>query len=151
MRRIVAHTDGSCRANPGPGGYGAIVRDMKKKRRKILKGAEADTTNNRMELAAVIAVLEFLSNKGPYRVQIFSDSQYVINGATKWMRGWRIRKWKSSTGQDVKNRDLWEKLDSLRGFHDIEWNWVRGHNGDKYNEIADRLANEAAVEAGYYT
>lgn len=148
MIEIIAHTDGSCRKNPGPGGWGAILR--KGDKHKMLSGATAETTNNRMEMMAVIEVLRFLEGKGPYRVRIFSDSQYVVKGIAQWVPGWRRRNWKTATGSPVKNRDLWMELDSLRGFHEIEWNWVRGHNGDEFNEIADRLANDVTVMAGHY-
>lgn len=149
MKTIVAHTDGSCRKNPGPGGWGAMLRKGKKYR--MLSGADPQTTNNRMEMMGVIEVLRFLEGKGPYKLRIFSDSQYVVKGISQWVPGWRRRNWKTATGSPVKNADLWKELDSLRGFHQIEWNWVRGHNGNEDNEIADRLANDVAVIEGYYT
>lgn len=148
MKTIVAHTDGSCRKNPGPGGWGAMLR--KGTKHKMLKGADPQTTNNRMEMMGVIEVLRFLEGKGPYNLRIVSDSQYVIKGISQWVPGWRRRNWKTSGGGPVKNSDLWKEIDSLRGFHNIEWCWVRGHVGHEDNEIADRLANDVAVEAGYY-
>lgn len=148
MQTVVVYTDGSCRKNPGPGGWAAVLR--KGKKRKILQGADAETTNNRMEMKAVIGALRFLEGKGPYKVEIYSDSQYVIKGISQWVPNWRRMGWKTSAGADVKNGDLWKEIDSLRGVHHIGWNWVRGHNGDEYNEMADRLANDAAVKAGYY-
>jgi ribonuclease HI len=151
IHEIVVHTDGSCRKNPGPGGWGACVRVPVLGKRKDLLGAAEETTNNRMELQAPIEAIKFLRRKsrGPVRIKIYTDSQYVQKGITQWVRGWKIRGWQSSTGK-VKNVDLWKELDALVQGLDIEWLWVRGHNGDKYNEVADRLANQGAVDAGYY-
>lgn len=150
MLHVIIHTDGSCRSNPGPGGWGAILRAPKIKKQKKLMGAHPETTNNRMEMMAAVGALRFLRNKGKCKVELYTDSQYLKKGMTEWMRGWKRRNFQTSTGSPVKNGDLWKVLDELSKQHDITWNWVRGHNGDKYNEIADRLANEGAVQAGYY-
>lgn len=147
---VIIHTDGSCRKNPGPGGWGAILRMPTKLKHKYLKGADPDTTNNRMELMAAIEALRWLSKRGNFRVALYTDSQYVQKGMKQWRFGWRRKGWKTSTGTEVKNADLWKQLDTLAKNHEIDWRWVRGHNGDKYNEMADRLANEGAVEAGHY-
>lgn len=130
-------TDGSCLGNPGPGGWGALLTFGEHERE--LSGGAADTTNNRMELMAAIEALESL--KRPCRVELWSDSKYVIDGITSWIHGWRKRGWKK-----VKNRDLWERLDEARGPHDIEWRWVKGHSGDENNERVDRLAVAQAEE-----
>ena len=130
---ITIHTDGSCCGNPSPGGYAAIIRNPR--RQLEISGGEPETTNNRMELRAVIEALTAL--KRPLRLQIFSDSQYVIKGASEWLKGWKARHWKN-----VKNVDLWQALDAAASRHDIEWQWVRGHAGDKMNEKADLLANQ---------
>jgi len=128
-------TDGSCRGNPGPGGWGAVLR-AKNGREKHISGGEASvTTNNRMELMAVIMALEAL--KMPCRVSLTSDSQYVVQGAQTWMNNWKKNQWR-----DVKNSDLWQRIDVLREKHTIIWIWVRGHMGHPENELADRLANQ---------
>lgn len=148
---IVIHTDGSCRDNPGPGGWGAIVRIPEYNLRKDLSGGAADTTNNRMELQGPIEALKFLASRErrEFRITLYTDSQYVQKGITQWVRGWKLRNWQKGTGP-VKNADLWKELDALVQGIDIEWLWVRGHNGDKYNELADRLANQGAIDAGFY-
>lgn len=130
-------TDGSCLGNPGPGGWGALLTFGEHERE--LSGGEAATTNNRMELMAAIEALASL--KRPCRVELWSDSKYVIDGITSWIHGWKKRGWKK-----VKNRDLWERLDEARAPHDIEWKWVKGHSGDANNERVDQLAVAQAAE-----
>jgi ribonuclease HI len=139
---VEIHTDGACRGNPGPGGWGALLRYRGHERR--LKGGAAQTTNNRMELTAAIEALAALTR--PSRVRLVTDSQYVKNGITSWLGDWKRRGWKTAGRQPVKNVDLWQRLDELAARHDIEWAWVRGHTGDEGNEIADTLANEAIDE-----
>lgn len=133
------YTDGACRGNPGPGGWGAVLKY--KGREKSLNGAEIDTTNNRMELMAAIRGLEAL--KRPSRVRVVTDSQYVRNGITRWLAGWKRNNWRTAGRTPVKNADLWRRLDAARARHDVEWEWVRGHSGHKENEQADALAREA--------
>ena len=132
-------TDGACRGNPGPGGWGAILRYRGRERE--LSGAEPETTNNRMELTAAIEALQTL--KRPCSVELVTDSQYVKQGITAWLPGWKRRGWRAASGQPVKNQDLWEQLDALTRTHNVEWFWVRGHSGHPENERADRLANLA--------
>jgi len=139
MADVTIYTDGACEGNPGPGGFAAIV-DIDGERRE-LTGAEPKTTNNRMELSAVIAGLRDLPEAS--RVRVVSDSQYVVNGMTRWIHGWRRKGWRSASGSPVKNRDLWEELDGLAQKHRVRWEWVRGHNGHPENERADALAREA--------
>lgn len=131
-------SDGACRGNPGPGGWGAILRFNGQE--KELWGGEAQTTNNRMELTAVIRGLEAL--KRPSRVRVYTDSQYVQKGISEWIHGWKRKKWVTSDRKPVKNVDLWKELDELAARHAIEWHWVRGHAGHPENERADRLANK---------
>ncbi len=130
------YTDGACSGNPGPGGWGAILRH--KGREKELFGHEPATTNNRMEMTAVIEALRSL--KRPVPVRIHTDSQYVQKGMTEWIHGWKRRGWKTAGKEPVKNEDLWRQLDALAATHDIEWLWVRGHAGHPENERADELA-----------
>jgi ribonuclease HI len=139
MNYVTLYTDGSCEGNPGPGGYAAIV-DVGGKRRE-LSGADPKTTNNRMELSAVIAGLRSLDE--PSMVKVVTDSQYVVKGMTEWIHAWRRKGWRSSSGSAVKNRDLWEELDALARKHRVRWEWIRGHNGHPENERADALAREA--------
>tara|TARA_B100000700_G_scaffold88627_1_gene99902 strand:- start:20332 stop:20868 length:537 start_codon:yes stop_codon:yes gene_type:complete len=148
-RVITAHTDGSCRDNPGAGGWGAVLQ-LPDGRGKKIKGGHPATTNNRMELQAAIEVFKLLQGRGSCKVILFTDSQYVQKGMLEWVRGWKMRGWKTSGGAPVKNSDLWIELEFLSSTHIVEWNWVRGHNGDYFNEMADRLAEEGAIEAGYY-
>ena len=131
-------TDGACRYNPGPGGWGAILRSGNAE--KELWGGEAATTNNRMELMAVIEALNAL--KRPSRVVLHTDSQYVQKGITEWLRGWKARGWRTAAKAPVKNTDLWKRLDEATQPHEIEWVWVRGHSGHNGNERADALANK---------
>jgi len=143
---IVIYTDGACKGNPGVGGWGAILRSGEHE--KELFGGESHTTNNRMELTAVIRALESL--KRPSVVDIFTDSQYVKNGIETWIHGWRRNGWKTSDKKAVKNEDLWRELDTLAKLHRITWHWVRGHGDDEGNNRADALANAGvdAIRAG---
>lgn len=134
---VTIHTDGACRGNPGPGGWGAILESGGK--RKTLHGGEAHTTNNRMELTAVIRALAAL--KRPCHVRLYSDSQYVLNGITEWLPNWKSRGWKTAAKKPVQNADLWQLLDTEVARHTIDWQWVRGHSGHAGNDEADRLAN----------
>ncbi|KGA02690.1 ribonuclease H [Cobetia amphilecti] len=136
------HTDGACRGNPGPGGWGAIL--VSGKHRKELNGSEAQTTNNRMEMMAAVEALKALTKR--CQVVLWTDSEYVKNGITKWVHGWVKRGWKTAAKQPVKNEDLWKALLAQSERHDIEWRWVKGHSGDEGNERADALANEAIDE-----
>lgn len=135
--RVEIYADGACKGNPGPGGWGVLLRY--RGHEKTLYGGEPQTTNNRMELTAVIEALRAL--KRASRVAIHTDSQYVQKGVTQWLPTWKRRGWKTSAGVPVKNQDLWQALDALLSRHEIEWHWVRGHAGDAGNEAADRLAN----------
>ena len=139
---VEAFTDGACRGNPGPGGWGVLLRFNGKEKR--LCGGEAETTNNRMELMAVIQALESLSRE--CTVKVTSDSQYVLKGINEWMENWKKRGWKTAAKKPVKNVDLWQRLDEARESHDIEWAWVKGHSGHIENEIADELANQGIDE-----
>ena len=136
------YTDGACRGNPGPGGWGAIL--MSGGRERELSGAESATTNNRMELLAVIHALAAL--KLQVRARVYTDSQYVRLGMTEWLAGWKARGWRTADRKAVKNQDLWERLDELAASHEIEWHWVKGHSGNPGNERCDALAN-AAIDA----
>ena len=142
MSVVTIYTDGACRGNPGPGGWGALLifYDTEKE----IFGGEAETTNNRMELCACIEALDRLSRR--CRVRIFTDSTYVRNGIQSWLMNWKRNNWKTAAKKPVKNRDLWEQLDQLSARHDIEWRWVKGHAGDPGNERADRLANRGVDE-----
>ena len=130
-------TDGACRGNPGPGGWGALLRYCDTE--KELFGGEPDTTNNRMELMAAIKALAALSR--PCEVILTTDSQYVRQGITSWMDGWKRKGWKTANRQPVKNQDLWQQLDEQASRHNVDWCWVKGHSGHRENEIADQLAN----------
>lgn len=138
MDEVEIFTDGACSGNPGPGGWGAILRA--KGQEKELYGGEPDTTNNRMELTAVIRALEAL--KRPVRARVHTDSQYVQKGISEWIHGWKRRGWKTAGKQPVKNEDLWRELERLAAQHDIEWRWVKGHAGHVENERADALARK---------
>ncbi|MDB5752588.1 MAG: rnhA [Ramlibacter sp.] len=139
MNQIEIYTDGACKGNPGPGGWGVLMRSGATQ--KELYGGEPNTTNNRMEMMAVIQALEAL--KRPCAVTLYLDSQYVLKGITEWLPGWKAKGWKTAAKQPVKNVELWQRLDALvaNGGHTIDWRWVRGHNGDAGNERADALAN----------
>lgn len=139
---VTIHTDGACRGNPGPGGWGVVMRYGSKL--KELWGGELVTTNNKMELTAVISALHALTR--PSRVLVVSDSVYVLNGIQKWIHGWKKNGWKTGTKEPVKNVELWQALDALAKLHEIEWRWVKGHAGDEGNERADALANRAIDE-----
>jgi ribonuclease HI len=134
---VIVYTDGACKGNPGPGGWGAWLRSGEHE--KELFGGERSTTNNRMELTAVIEALASL--KRSCRVAVYTDSEYVRKGMTEWMSGWQRRGWKTADGKPVKNMELWQRLDALRKLHEVDWHWVRGHTGDPGNERADALAN----------
>ena len=136
---IEIYTDGACRGNPGPGGWAALLKLGEHERE--ISGAEALTTNNRMELTAVIRALEAL--KRPVQARVYTDSEYVRRGVTEWLSAWKARGWRTAARKPVKNQDLWERLDELRANHQIEWHWVPGHAGVPGNERVDRLANEA--------
>jgi ribonuclease HI len=135
---VEAFTDGACRGNPGPGGWGVLLRYKDKE--KQLYGGEAHTTNNRMELLAAIIALETLTR--PCHVRLTTDSQYVNKGITEWITQWKQRGWKKSNKEPVKNEDLWQRLDRVTQQHQVEWLWIKGHNGHLENEIADQLANQ---------
>ncbi len=135
-RRVKIWTDGACSGNPGPGGYGAILQFGE--REKELSGGESATTNNRMELMAAIVALEALSR--PCAVDLHTDSQYVRNGVTQWLAGWKARGWRTADRKPVKNEELWQRLEEAFERHDVAWHWVRGHAGDEMNERADALA-----------
>ena len=139
---IEIFTDGACRGNPGPGGWGVLLRSRGQE--KELYGAEAATTNNRMELMAAIQGLEALTRS--CRVELTTDSQYVMKGITEWMDAWKQRGWKTASKQPVKNVDLWERLNAVLDQHEVEWHWVRGHTGHPENERADMLANRGIDE-----
>lgn len=136
---VEIYTDGACRGNPGPGGWAALL--SYEGREKEIAGAEAATTNNRMELTAVIRALEAL--KRPAAVRLYTDSEYVRRGITEWLSRWKARGWRTADRQPVKNQDLWEQLDRLAAAHRVEWHWVPGHAGVPGNERVDRLANQA--------
>lgn len=140
--KVEIFTDGACKGNPGPGGWGALLRF--KGVEKTLKGGEPQTTNNRMELMAAIKALEAL--KRPCHIVLTTDSQYVRKGITEWIHGWKQRGWKNASKKPVKNADLWQELDKLSQKHQIEWRWVKGHSGHPENELADQLANQAIME-----
>ncbi len=143
MTQIVEiFTDGACRGNPGPGGWGVLLRYNGVE--KELLGAEPNTTNNRMELVAAIKGLESLSR--PCQVRLTTDSTYVKNGITQWLKDWKRRDWKTANKKMVKNVDLWQQLDLISAKHDVEWCWVKGHSGHTENERADTLANQAIDE-----
>ena len=137
MKKIIMFSDGACRGNPGPGGWGAVLRFGQHE--KKLHGGERETTNNRMELTAAIEGLNALNEK--CEVQLYTDSQYVRKGVLEWLEGWKKRGWKTAAKQPVKNKDLWQLLDEAIQRHQIEWHWVKGHSGNEGNELADELAN----------
>jgi len=142
LTQVDIYTDGACRGNPGPGGWGAVLRAGGRERE--LMGAEPSTTNNRMELTAAIEALRAL--KRPCRVRLHTDSQYLRNGITQWINGWKRRGWKTADRKAVKNQALWQALDEETSRHEVEWFWVKGHAGHPENERADRLANRAIDE-----
>ena len=140
--RVAIYTDGACKGNPGPGGWGALLQYRGRERE--LYGGEADTTNNRMELTAVIRALEALKRRSS--VAIYTDSQYVKNGIETWIHAWKRNGWRTSGRKSVKNADLWLELERLAGEHDIEWHWVKGHADTEGNHRADELANRGVAE-----
>lgn len=140
--KVEIYTDGACRGNPGPGGWGVLLRYADTE--KELYGAEANTTNNRMELMAAIMALESL--KHTVKVELTTDSQYVKNGITQWLANWKRKGWKTANKQPVKNMDLWQRLDEISARYDIDWCWVKGHSGHADNERADQLANRGIDE-----
>lgn len=142
MKHINIYTDGACRGNPGPGGWGALLRFGKHE--KILSGAEDHTTNNRMEMTAAIQALAAVQE--PCKIDLYTDSQYVQKGISEWLADWKKRGWKTSSKKAVKNLDLWQALDEQASKHDITWHWVRGHSGHTENELVDEIANQAIDE-----
>ncbi|CAM8657402.1 RnhA Ribonuclease HI [Comamonadaceae bacterium] len=146
MAKVVIYTDGACKGNPGPGGWGVLLRSADGAE-KELSGGELGTTNNRMEMMAVIEALTAL--KRPCDVTLHIDSQYVLKGITEWLQGWKAKGWKTASKQPVKNVDLWQRLDTLvsTAGHKIDWRWVKGHAGDPGNERADGLANRGVEQA----
>lgn len=142
LKQVEVHTDGACLGNPGPGGWGVLLRYGT--REKTLSGGEADTTNNRMELMAAIRALEALTE--PCEVLLHTDSRYVQQGISEWLPGWKRRGWKTSGGDAVKNQDLWQRLDEAARRHQVEWRWVKGHAGHPDNERVDQLARAEAAK-----
>jgi ribonuclease HI len=140
--QVIIHTDGACSGNPGPGGWGAILQSGGKSRE--LKGGELATTNNRMELMAAIQALEALTK--PCKVELHTDSQYVMKGISEWIHGWKRRGWLTADKKPVKNDDLWKRLDTARLRHEVAWRWVKGHAGHELNERADHLAREGMLQ-----
>ena len=138
MKQVIIYTDGACRGNPGPGGWGALIKfdSMEKE----IFGGKNDTTNNQMELLAAIEGLDTLTE--PCSVELFTDSKYVMDGITQWIKNWKKNNWKTAAKKDVKNKELWQKLDHLISKHQVQWHWVKGHSGDAGNETADLLANK---------
>tara|TARA_B100000989_G_scaffold96954_1_gene70562 strand:+ start:64 stop:495 length:432 start_codon:yes stop_codon:yes gene_type:complete len=137
MKIIKIYTDGACKGNPGPGGWGALI--LKDNEEIKLNGGQNDTTNNQMELTAVIKALNFFSESS--EIEIFTDSKYVMDGITEYIKKWKVNGWKTASKKPVKNSDLWKQLDDLSAQHSISWNWVKGHSGHRENDIADELAN----------
>ena len=137
--KVEMYTDGACRGNPGPGGWGAVLRYRDSSR--TLNGYHPETTNNRMELTAVIEGLRALTR--PCEIELITDSKYVMQGINEWIAQWKRNGWKTAAKKPVKNVDLWQQLDRETGRHEIEWRWVRGHTGNEGNELADQLANQA--------
>ena len=147
MTDLFAYTDGACSGNPGPGGWGVLMRAKNGEeivKERELKGGEADTTNNRMELLAAINALESLTRAS--RITMVTDSAYVKNGVTGWIHGWKRNGWKTSAKKPVKNADLWQELDAETARHTVNWHWVKGHSGHPDNELADELANRGVRE-----
>ena len=136
---IYIYTDGACSGNPGPGGWGAVL--LHKDNKKEISGGEKETTNNRMELMATIEALS--SVKKDCQIELYTDSKYVMDGISSWIKNWKKNGWRTANKKPVKNADLWQKLDSVQEKHNINWNWVKGHSGHKYNDLADQLAVDA--------
>ncbi len=138
MKQVIIYTDGACRGNPGPGGWGALIRlDAIEKE---IFGGQVDTTNNQMELTAAIEGLAALKER--CSVELYTDSKYVMDGITQWIQNWKKNNWRTAAKKDVKNKELWQKLDQLISQHQVQWHWVKGHSGDAGNEAADLLANK---------
>jgi ribonuclease HI len=142
-QRVIIHTDGACSGNPGPGGWGAILTFGDSERE--IKGGDPQTTNNRMELMAAISALEAL--KRPCTVDLHTDSEYLKNGITAWIHGWKKNGWRTADKKPVKNVDLWKRLDEALGHYKVHWHWVKGHTGHAMNERADELAREGLIAA----
>jgi ribonuclease HI len=143
-REIIIYSDGACKGNPGPGGWGAVL--IYNDNKKEIFGGEHNTTNNKMELTAVIKALEEINTRN-IPVKIITDSQYVKNGIESWIHNWKNNNWKNASKKPVKNSDLWKRLDALvNEFQQIKWEWVKGHNNNKFNELADKLANKGVSE-----
>ena len=138
MKQVIIYTDGACRGNPGPGGWGALIKFETAE--KEIFGGQPDTTNNQMELSAAIEGLSILTE--PCNVELFTDSKYVMDGITQWIQNWKKNNWRTAAKKDVKNKELWQKLDQLINQHQVQWHWVKGHSGDAGNEAADLLANK---------
>ena len=138
MKQIIIYTDGACRGNPGPGGWGALIKFDNEE--KEIFGGQTNTTNNQMELSAAIEGLATLQES--CNVKLFTDSKYVMDGITQWIKNWKKNNWKTASKKDVKNKELWQKLDELISYHQVQWHWVKGHSGDLGNETADLLANK---------
>ena len=138
MKQVIMYTDGACRGNPGPGGWGAYITCEGSI--KEIFGGKLDVTNNQMELCAAIEGLAAL--KESCNVELFTDSKYVMDGITQWIHNWKKNNWRTAAKKDVKNKELWQKLDELINFHQVQWHWVKGHSGDPGNEMADLLANK---------
>lgn len=143
LKEVTIYTDGACKKNPGPGGWGCILLFDQHERR--LHGGELQTTNNRMELLAAIQALTALKTR--CKVKLYTDSKYVCDGISKWIHNWKKRDWRKADGKPVINADLWQLLDKAREAHEVEWLWVKGHSGDMYNDIADQLANQGVEMA----
>lgn len=142
MKHVIIYTDGACRGNPGPGGWGALLRYGRHE--KILSGAQSHTTNNRMEMTAAIQALAAMSE--PCKIELHTDSQYLQKGITEWLPGWKLRGWKKSDKKPVKNADLWQALDQETLRHQVSWHWVKGHSGHPENDLVDSIANQAIDE-----
>ena len=138
MKQVIIYTDGACRGNPGPGGWGALIKFDGVE--KEIFGGQIDTTNNQMELSAAIEGLTVLTE--PCSVKLFTDSKYVMDGITQWIQNWKKNNWRTAAKKDVKNKELWQKLEQLISQHQVQWHWVKGHSGDAGNEAADLLANK---------
>ena len=138
MKQVIMYTDGACRGNPGPGGWGAFI--TYEGASKEIFGGKPDATNNQMELSAAIEGMVAL--KEPCQIDLFTDSKYVMDGITQWIHNWKKNNWRTAAKKDVKNKELWQKLDELINFHQVQWHWVKGHSGDEGNEMADLLANK---------
>jgi ribonuclease HI len=141
--KVIVHTDGACSGNPGPGGWGAVLQFGE--REKTICGGEPATTNNRMELMGAIQALEALTR--PCKVELHTDSQYVMKGISEWIHGWKVRGWKTADKKPVKNEDLWRRLDDARARHEVDWRWIKGHAGHELNERADALARQGLEAA----